>query len=899
MQAVTGQRTLQEIADRLGWPLRRALSCAARALDEGSMQIASGEDALELALACQRAGQIQRARTRIQYWAACGTAGPMPSHAAQEISSKIGALVHPMPSSPRRTILRRLHATLQDPGLALQHWKQASESDPLDRIAHLHSVRPRLRRQAVDSESGTCPMVDPPVAAWLELARGFQDQGCPRRAIPLLELSERHCADWVSVTLQMRLELGLGLTIAGLPQRGAPWVLEACQWLVDNERAGEAISPLRVLLDHAPRHREVRRALAQARRAAGVRGLDLHPVFTGRSLVALVVGALLLSTSALVHVRSERSREAKLSSIRALSETPSAALARLEIDFPGERASDVQDLREDLLGRELLADMALRKDWIDQYEQVQHEATLGDPVQALDRMLRLPAPPIVQRVSRSWPEVQKLRDGLTQRLLANVLAHGDPQPRHAGQIEVERRVTQQIAELHKLLEPAALAPAQRLWWEQTLDEISQRVCARDQIRTALTRELDLAASLQQQETWMRQAETHQTAGRFQSAIELYEDIIRIDRTGKVESVLQERLGELHAQREALAEARRRALAGQHETALDPLEPLVQDLSLFSLPWQLTTEPAGAHVESSGLAPGTVSLSPTQNALPPGSHIFESRRGDPVQIVVSHPGYETRTLLWEHPEDRRVTLSLNPVRAWNQGAKIEAPPFPVGNGHIVCDRDGHVARLGADGSTRWSRRLDTLSGFSRSPVFMPHRPGHVLLISEEGQAWVLNVESGETEGPLGLGSAPMCGPAPSPQCISLRLVDGRCLGWTFGLKPHELADVSESSLNHDLRRFGDGLGFHVLRRREDPERSQFENPYRSDHVHYRAGAFYISWAGGINDSVLCIGEWRSIAFERPSIAAPLGRIWISDEGGLRAFEPTPTPSPALGHTHSLR
>jgi tetratricopeptide (TPR) repeat protein len=875
LAAVSGQRTLQEIADRLGWPLRRARCCMARGMRLGALGLHRGDEYLDLALACLDAGQTSRASTRLETWAHEGSPGPMPLAATRRLAGGLLSLVRPMPGSRRRTLLRRLHATHAEPALAHQQWSAIVDFDSHDPIALLHSIHPlRVSSQAVE-RAETCPDAAPPIASWLSLARGFQSGGTPRRALPLLTLAARHMGSSDDACLESHLELGLGLALAGRAHEASPWILGATRQLIKEERAGEAIAPLRLLLDHDGRNREARQVLAQARRAAGIRGLDLHPLLTGRPLVALVGVALLLAGSALVQVRAKRERVSQLQEMRALSSTPTLALSQLAELFAQDDGSDVQELRHVLREEERRLDAQRRAQWLQAYESIQHQATLGDPVQALEQILRLAPPPVVRRVSRRFPDVVDLRQALVQRLMANLKQGGAPQADHAQQIADESQVERQLVSIAAQLECADLSTAERQVWVSALAEPTQLLQDRQATRAQLTHEKRRVENLARQQTWMRQADALSRKGSFHKALELYGDILRIDPSGDLERALAGRMDALTLKRDRLDEARALARAGRHDQALERLGQVVDDLRLFQLPWSLRTLPAQASVTRMGKPLGTPPLQ------------LESALDEEVQLRVSHPGYLPREIQVLRPADQLLILSRVPAQAWQRGARVDALPVEVGADRVLTDRDGHIARLDSHGKVLWERSLETLSGIARAPVFLPQRPGHLLLVSEGGRVWILDAESGTVEGPLDLGSAPVSGPAPSPDCVSVRLADGRGLGWTHGLQPRVLADVNAEDLNHDSQRFGGERGLRVYRRREDPERTHFPDADGKRTLVLQDNAYFVHWGQDPEepaDTVLLTGSWEYLAWEQSSLDAPEGRLWISDGAGLRSFVP---------------
>jgi len=566
LAAVSGQRTAQEIADLLGWPLRRARACLARGLRLGVLGTRRADDYLPLALACLDAGQASRTSARLQTWARRGAPGPMPAAAVQRLAGGLLGVIRPMPASERRTILRRLHATNGDPILAEQHWTAIADMGKGDSIALLHSVHPRRKPAHGMQRATLCIETTAPVSQWLALARRFQTQGTPQRALPLLLLAARQVDSASEETLDSRLELGMGLAMAGRANDATPWILGVARKLIEDGRAGEAIGPLRLLLDHDGRNREARQSLAQARRAAGIRGMDLHPLLTGPSLMVLVAVALILAGTAVVRVQDSRDRAVLLQEVRSLSSSPILALAHLDQAFPEDEGPDVQSLRTELREEELRFDTERRGAWLEAYESVQREATLGDPADALLQILELTDPPNVRRVSRTFPDVTDLRQALVQRLVSNLSQRGPVEPDDDEQGADEERVGRQLQAIQGHLEAAGLSTSERQTWVADLAEPTDLLASRVQEREVLTREKRRVENLTRQETWMRQADALAEKGQFHQALELYADIVRVDAGGDLESALSERLAELTLKRDRLDEARELSLQGNHEQA---------------------------------------------------------------------------------------------------------------------------------------------------------------------------------------------------------------------------------------------------------------------------------------------------------------------------------------------
>ena len=64
----------------------------------------------------------------------------------------------------------------------------------------------------------------------------------------------------------------------------------------------------------------------------------------------------------------------------------------------------------------------------------------------------------------------------------------------------------------------------------------------------------------------------------------------------------------------------------------------------------------------------------------------------------------------------------------------------------------VGRIDRDGNARWECTLSTLGGIARTPMFLPPMPGSLLILSEDGRAWLVDASDGGVDGPREIGSA---------------------------------------------------------------------------------------------------------------------------------------------------
>jgi hypothetical protein len=257
------------------------------------------------------------------------------------------------------------------------------------------------------------------------------------------------------------------------------------------------------------------------------------------------------------------------------------------------------------------------------------------------------------------------------------------------------------------------------------------------------------------------------------------------------------------------------------------------------------------------------------------------------LTLSLDGYETQSLTVEQPSDQCVWLSRLPERAWNAGGRVESIPVKVGEDHIVCDRNGHIARLSKGSQMVWSHDLKSLGGIGRSPVFLPRSQGHLLCVSEDGEAWIIDANDGTLEGPWTNGSPPTAGPMAVDGGARVRFRDGSVFDWTSRLKPEPWHPTAGEPpfVERDEDATGSNAGLAVLRRRSSSA-TRLESPWSDLAVEVCAGFFVVKGKNS-KDPLFAVargGDWIYVAWEAPNALIPRGRLWISDGKGLRAMMP---------------
>lgn len=860
LQQCNGTSTLQEIADRMGKPIRQTRLSLVSLLKSGAMRLAHPNEIMGFALQELSKKNFARAATRLAAWCRDGQPGPVPlevaEHLANEwLAARLTAALQAMPAAARRTLLRRLDHTLGNASQSVVHWLEASRIDKSDRLS-------RMKRMAAEFKEGSDPE-RPGVRELLDLAREFRDESRPWRGAPLLVMA----AHLQPANMTLQLELGMGLLAAGRPQEGAPWILTGCRELLEQGHADRAVAPLRTLLDKDPRNRECRQLLSRARRqSTTVRKLR-------KNLLVGLAGALLLSAAAVVKIKRDVAYGNRLDEVRALLLTPVEARRLYQSYFPEDESAEALTLKSQIENRERLSEIKLRLEWMDIYHDAQLESSKGDPVIALEKIRALPTPPSFRLVQEPWPLKKDLYQGLVEHLLLELELLGEPVIGSPQQVSREENVDRQVQLLlATVLENGKPDPAEELF-AAGLAGTREVVAARIASRQAQIDEQIRSENLAKQDSYFREYEFYMRNGDFPRAIQRLRDILALDQDDRVRPVLEDRVREAEGKDAAVKEARRLALDGKHSQAFETLSAVFQDPGVFILPWHVESFPSGVRVQQGKIRVYTTPFD------------IETTIGERVTLLFESPGFEPRALTVDRPGDLFVYLSRQAERHWQGSGRIDAIPVSVDADHIVVDRRGALARIAPGGEVVWEQEIKTLSGIARAPVFLPQRPGHLLLVTEDGSAWIVDSATGNLEGPWELGSAPMVGPLPHASHVAVNLSDGRRVLWRSNLKPVMEEIDPGSAMGDGSYRYGSSSGFQVARRRSGDE-DRLECQWNDWVVEAKADAFLVHRTGHEEQSysVLRFGQWEYLAWESASGLAPQGRLWVSDEAGVRSYVP---------------
>jgi tetratricopeptide (TPR) repeat protein len=860
-----GTSTLQEIADRLAWPLRQAKATLQELLVEGRARLAHPRELLALAEVELQNQRFQRAAARLTAWVNRSPGGPGDVGDIELILThwETGHFRYVLPLLPDRTarrLLRRIDAVWAEPTTSVARWKELRQTHRLDGIAEVRLIH---RQLADDSD----PHV-PSAVELLRVARHAQDAGCRMRAGVFLRAAASRLPESTSV----RLELGTRMFEVGLASEGSPWIVEACRTLIHNGHADKALGPLRNVLAHYPGNREARSLMAVAR------GRTPKGRRRRRSFVAVLCMILLVSMVAMVREFGERSVRRGLAEIESRADDPGGALEMLDTMFPSSEDQRVLETRETLVSRLYAHEQALAKKWYEHFEALQAECSTGDPLVGFRGAIALPDPPKLDLVQEEWPYGVDLLLTLAGRFDEKLRSMPPPALEQLEVQHEEERMVSTFAALRELMAANASAPGVESF-ALRLTEIEAALELRFDERAALREEHLRKQMLQRQDLLLATAREHSAAGDHERALSSYQQLLSLDASGLLKKVLAPEIEELEKHLAAFAAARSLASSGEHAKALETLSKVCPDPREHILPWKVSTEPAGGRAR---MHDGTTRVAP---------FIMESAFGVPVSMVFEMEGHESVRLTVENPADHVVVLSRIPSLHWPTSARVEAPPVPVGDDHILCDRKGHIVRIGDDNSVRWESQLNSLGGVARAPIFLPRKPDSLLLLTEDGDAWIVDANTGNVDGPWSCGSPPIEGPLAVDQGVVARFRNGAHAVWTERLRPDTLIEdesASPSALGAQARsagtQHGSTVGMAIVRSGIDSN-DIFPSPWTDWGVQITPRAYRV--ANSKSDSSFVVrpsGDWLYVAWEAPRAALPTGRLWVSDAEGLRAFVP---------------
>jgi tetratricopeptide (TPR) repeat protein len=856
-----GQSNLVEIADRMGWPMRQLMIVATTELRRGALRPAQPDELIDLARMEFQPGNLARAASRLCAWCECSWPGPPTPIEAELFTSewdagRLQVALRGMPPRAARTLLRRIDHALGSPLTSVQYWQELASIQTADRLT-------ALRLMFLQVRANIDPNV-PPLRDLLAVARSFAENKNRMRAASILRIAAARMPDSTAA----RLEVGNEMLAVGMVAEGTPWIVEAARTFVAAGNSDRALGPLRAVIAASPSNRDARRLLAKARARIVQKTLTRKNSFVTMAVV------LALSIGAWVQIGTHRAEERKISEIASHLAEPRVALQLLLQHFPDEMPDRVQSMKASLEERIDREEHAVRTSWTDLYREAQVEATLGDPVLGLRRALELPPPPDETLSKTPWPLVSDLFNGLGARLAKRIGDVGTQVLDTPEQMNDEQRIASLVAELRTHLVPHIEKPDVKAFdvrLGELAREIEERQDQRAQARVKRLKQDNLA----RQDQILGAARAHAQARDYTRALTLYKQLIESDESGKLKDLpaLNKEMKAIEQKHDALVKARELALGGQHDKARALLNDNVDRADDYLLPWRVTTVPAGARAR---LKDGSVHVTP---------FVLESSAGERISMTLELEAHDPLKLEVDQPEDRLLYFSRRAERAWTSQGRVEALPVAVGDEHVVCDRSGQIARLTKSGTAAWQHKLPSLGGVARAPVFLPKKQGFLLLVTEDGEAWIVEAASGLLEGPWAMKSPPVHGPVATPDGVSAVFRDDTRALWTTRLRPDVIpVAAAEDALDESAQR-GSSSGMAVLRRRAG-EGTTLESPWSNWMVEVGAEVYTVRAkdSSAASFTVLREGEWTYVAWEAPHSLIPRGRLWIADSKGLRSFLP---------------
>lgn len=860
-----GTSSVLEIADRLGWPERQCKASIVELSVKGYLRFADDRELLAMAQAELTQNFLTRAAARLSAWVDTTRPGP-PDGADVDLlldewaSGKLPVVLASMQAHTARALLRRIELVDWDVPNSIQRWKEMRTHHRRDTISELHLIQWQLRSE---DEADAPQMSD-----LLKLARTFQENDCFMRAAVLL----RTAAQRMPETTSVRLEVGTRLIAVGLADEGAGWVLEACRTLIESGHAEKALGPLRNLLESDPTSRDARHLLAQAKSQSASGRKQRRNLILGSTMLVLV------GAGAVVKVKLDDAYDQRLSEIAALASDPDGALAQLDKEFADDNGDRVATLRNTLVGKIEARKQGQRHAWLDEFKSIKNECGNGVPIEGLNKALELSDPPYMEE-GENWPSLAELLDTIAARLEQSY-AQLPPLDLEALTADSEPSTPQEralSASIEELVDTAL--ERERTF---TLDAFINRLASLASRVEERTRQRDgeierrrAESLIEQQDRLLTSARNHRQAGDIERAVDSYRRLFAMEGAEAIRVVLGREKEEAEQHLSALELAKEFSLVGEHEAALAALEEFCNRPHEHALPWIVESVPTGAEVI---LSDGSVRETPFR---------MSTKIGESVELTFELEGHEAETLTVDRPTQVTALLSHLPTTAWKSSARVTALPVKTEGGHLLTNRAGDIVLLDEHGDVAWSSHLESLGGVARTPVFLPDRPDSLLILTEEGVAWLVELEDGRIEGPWSMNSPPIAGPTPTGAGTLATFADGRTALWTRRLKP-QVRGPDDTPFEPEPQQpdsYGSDSGMAVLRRSANSS-STLTTPWGDWSVEVDRERYHVRHAGAPERSfhVRRNGEWAFVAWQAPDPSLPEGRLWISDDEGLRAFVP---------------
>ena len=847
----SGASTIQEIADRLGWPLSKCRGVLGEYLRAGLVRMAQPREILAAAQREMELGRAGRAATRLTGWIWRSPPGPLGAADAQLLLNewqreRLPKALAVMEVRCARAVLRRLDRLESDRRVVHERWKVLAELHKQDEATLLHELSLRLTFSNPNSRT---------FSDLLRLAHSFHERGLTGRTRMLLRL----CANHLPEGGPIRVELGRRMLEAGLMAEGSRWLLNTARELLAAKDGDGAMLPIRAVLRVSPEHNEARALLEQAQLVKVKRKRQRWTAAIGVSTgVALSLVAL---------VKFHDYREAQRWVEHLSGQSPAEALTQLEQEFGQDPPVRIQELRERLARAREEDERRAFDAWSAQYHEAEESCRFGDPLLGFDQALALPAPPA--GAPPTTPDTNDLLGQLARVLgeKAKDLAVGVDAT--LEQLNEEERFIDLLADFQERMKGRELPPEAHSF-QFRVDELLGEVRSRREKRGNEREKVFAKQKEKEQDILLATARAHEQAGDLGRALAAYDRLLESDPSlGSIPELRQE-IERVRAHNQALQQAYALCEKGRHSEAEKVLKGVCPRPIEHLLPYRVDSVPSGARVT---LSDGHVRTTP---------FTAKSGFGEQVTLQFALPGFAERTIDVNKPGDLLVHMHLFPERSWKSGHKVEAAPVPSGDDHIVTDRRGRVARLDQDSHTKWEVELKTLGGIARTPVFLPNRSGWLLIVSEDGQVWLVQAHSGEIEGPRDIGSPPAVGPELTRSGVSVQFADGRVGVWTDRLEPTFYQ--ADAMVGGPLSKESVGAPNVAMLRRGAGANPELVSTWTNWKVVVREGEYRVTTPDGRGFTGERSGDWVYVAWEAPKALIPNGRLWVSDAAGVRSFAP---------------
>ncbi len=858
LEQCDGKSTLQEISDRLGWPMTQCRNTVGGHIEAGNLRIAQDRELLASSQRELELGRIARAASRLTGWVFAAPPGP-PSVGDADLlvseweSGRLGHILHALEPSVGRSLLRKLDRVHLDAHAARLRWRTLYEAHKKDEISLLHEIALRL---VATEEPDARTFSD-----LLRLARAFQDRGKPRRTRTLLRLASGH----LPARPKTRIELGKRMLETGLVEEGTRWLLNTAHDMIAEGDPEMALAPIRAVLREIPDHGEAGSLQIHARTLLAKQKKRKVNVAIGASL------AVFAALAAFVQFRAIKKVHFWEAEVQNLIDKPDQALALLDDAFGPDPPERIIELRAQFSTLRVQQERRDYDAWNEDYAEAEDACRFGDPLLGLRRALELLPPPGSDPNEKTFAHRQDLLGVVAARLGERASELDLPATAPLEELNQEQRLVDLLEEILALIDPDA-SPADVTSFHFRMNELREEVLARRVLRAKEREVLSAEEENKQADILLATARAHATAGDLARALTAYDRLLSFDETLGTIPKLQTEIDFVRRHATAVDQANELADAGDHQAAAEVLREVCPRPLEHLLPYRVESRPSGVRVTLPG---GNVRTTP---------FVAKSGVGEVIDMSFTAPGFKERVIRLDRPTNLRIFMYKLPERIWSSQYRVEAVPVPAGDDHILADRRGNVRRLNAKSEAKWERSLSTLGGIARTPIFLPERPGHLLIVAEDGQTWLINAANGSVQGPRDIGSPPVDGPVLTRSGATVSFADGRVGVWTDSLEP--LFYQNESMMpTRGPEDESTGSRVVMLRRGVDKGKS-LESPWNGWKVVVREEDYRILDPEGRGVTIERDGDWEFTAWESPKAGLAHGRIWVSDEGGVRSYAPSP-------------